>query len=75
MKINNVKVVQVHWFGGVDCIGVVHCYDPTTNENKCYIGVGQGFDENVDIYQIAKWGSKIPEEMAVSLFGEMENYA
>lgn len=61
------KVLDVMWFSGPSCIGVVkvRSYD----EIKFYIGVAPGTDEDYDKQYIADYGSRFPNTAGVVLLG------
>jgi len=71
----NMKILDVHWYNGTNCIGIVLVEDMTLNYTKAYIGVGKGFDEQVDAEDIAKWGSKIPKNLAEVIFGPQPDWS
>lgn len=60
--------MDVRWFSGRNCVGVVRIVDPYDGV-KYYIGVGQGWDEASDAEYIADWGAKFPVEVGDILFG------
>ena len=72
----NLTVINHVWFPGVDMVGIVLTEDNTTKKTKAYIGVGRkGSDEKQDMEHIAKWGAKIPKNLAESTFGKLPDYA
>jgi len=71
----NLKIIDVHWFGGRDTIGIVLVEDMTFHYMKAYMGVGRGFDEQDDAKDIAQWGSKIPKKLAEATFGPLPDWS
>ncbi len=71
-KMNNqTEVIDVKWFSGVDCIGIVLV--DTGYGHKAYIGVGRGDDEQEDIDYIAGNGSRF--HFARLLWPNITNWA
>lgn len=61
------KVLDVKWFTGRDCIGIVKV--DVEYEGICYyIGVVDGQDEEDDKQLIAEWGTRFPVEYGEALF-------
>ena len=63
----SLKVLDVAWFSGRDCIGIIAC-ENEVRERKFYIGVGDGIDKEQDIEKIKNWGSKIDPEYVKHFF-------
>lgn len=61
------EVLDVRWFSGRDCIGVVRVYDQYEGV-KYYIGVAVGLDEETAIEHIAAWGSVFSNHIGDNLF-------
>lgn len=56
------KIVNKTWLTanrGI-VIGIIKCYDEITKETKFYVGVGDGFNEEIDTESIHKHGAKLP---------------
>lgn len=72
----NFTILNHCWYSGVDVVGIVLVEDKTTKKTKAYIGVGRkGNNEQEDIYHIAKWGAKVPRNMAETQFGRLPDFA
>lgn len=62
------KILKSVWFtSGRHCIGIVMGQDKVTKEEKAYIGVGEGENQEVDEEFIATHGAKFPPEIARQL--------
>lgn len=63
------KIINAIWFSALDgkCIGIVYGKDEITGEEKSYIGIGFGVDEEEDKKYIAENGAKFPIEAAKKL--------
>lgn len=59
--------VDVRWFSGRDCIGVVRLN--TGHEIKYYIGVAAGDSAEEDMQLIVDWGTSFPTSVGDVLFG------
>lgn len=68
----NLVINKSYWFypgGGQLPIGVVLVEDMTMHYIKCYMGTGTNVED------IARWGAKVPKQIAETLFGEIDNWA
>ena len=65
------KILDVRWFAGHACVGVVRVEDEYDGV-KYYIGVGEGHVEEADMQHIASWGSTFPNDAGDVLFGVKE---
>jgi len=64
-------LLDEYWFspgGNQSTIGVVLVEDSIMHVVKSYIGTG------TDAAEIAKWGAKVPRDMAESIFGPQPNW-
>lgn len=64
------KVIDVKWFSGVSCVGIVKVYDEY-NGVLYYIGNASSVNEEFDADYIMKWGAKFPIEVGNLLFGDV----
>lgn len=71
----NDNIKEVRWFSGRDTIGVVLIRNESIGYSKAYIGTGRGISESQDVEDIASYGTKIPQSMAESLFGDLPDYS
>lgn len=62
------KILDVCWFNGTSCVGVVRVEDPYDGI-KYYVGSCTGMDEEVDKEHIAAWGARFPNNVGDILFG------
>lgn len=62
------KILDVRWFSGTSCVGVVRVEDPYEGI-KYYISTATGMDEKIDMEHIAAWGATFPNEVGDMLFG------
>ena len=62
------EILDVRWFCGKSCIGVVRTQDEFDGI-KYYIGSCQGQDEHQDMQMIADWGTTFPTDVGEVLFG------
>lgn len=62
------KLVDVRWFSGTSCVGIVKAHGEHTG-TKYYIGNASGVDEIWDAQQIMSWGAKFPDDVGDLLFG------
>lgn len=59
-RIANMNIKNSHWFTGMNfTIGIVTGVDEVTKKPKAYIGLGRGFDPDVDTKLIAQQGSPV----------------
>lgn len=59
-RIANMKIKNSHWFTGMNfTIGIVTGVDEVTGKPKAYIGLGRGYDPDVDTRLIAQQGSPV----------------
>lgn len=65
------NIVDVIWFNGTSCIGLVKVKDPYDGI-KYYIGAASGMDEEVDKEHIAAWGAKFPKNIGDQMFGDID---
>lgn len=65
------KIIDVLWFTGSQCIGIV-CAETDQGERKFYIGRGDGEDEERDKRAVADWGVKIQPDFIRRWFERME---
>ncbi len=61
------KVKEVIWFAGRDCIGIV-ATENDMGEINFFIGKGKGFDKELDSQTIADWGTRVNKEMLDRFF-------
>lgn len=61
------KIVDVVWFSGTSCVGVVKVEDPYDGI-KYYISSASGMNEQVDMEHIAAWGASFPKDIGDLLF-------
>lgn len=66
-RTEDIRVLDVRWFSGRSCIGVVRVNDPYDGI-KYYIGACSGRDEQEDIESIAAWGATFPPDAGEVLF-------
>lgn len=64
----NMKVLDVRWFSGQSCVGIVRC-DVPYEGIKYYIGPAMGGVEEIDKEHIAAWGARFPSDIGDTLFG------
>jgi hypothetical protein len=62
------KILDVRWFSGQSCVGIVRIEDPHDGI-KYYIGPAGGMDEELDKEHISAWGATFPTEVGDILFG------
>lgn len=63
------KIVETIWATTNDsCIGIVLAEDDFTKEHKAYIGIGSGFNEEVDTKHISRVGSPFPLASAERIY-------
>lgn len=62
------KILDVRWFNGRSCVGVVRIEDPYDGI-KYYIGTCAGMEEEIDMEYIAAWGARFPNNVGDILFG------
>ena len=62
------KILDVRWFNGSSCVGVVRVEDPYDGI-KYYVGTGTGMDEDIDMEYISVWGARFPNYVGDVLFG------
>lgn len=68
----NISIIGREWHThNNQCIGVI-AIQSYKNQWKAYIGVGIGIDEEVDAYQIAILGSKLPKIVACAYFPHLD---
>lgn len=61
------KIIGYAWFtGGTGTVGIVLVRN-SIGEDKAYIGVADGADEEADLRKIAAWGAKFPYDYAVGI--------
>lgn len=61
------KVLDVIWFTGTTCVGVVKVQ--TEHDGiKYYINTVTGMDEDIDTEYIAAWGATFPADVGEFLF-------
>ena len=65
------KIKDVLWFTPMNLYGVLIGIVKTT-DNKFYIGISNGENEQKDIEHIKETGVKIPHEMILKFFKECE---
>jgi hypothetical protein len=71
------RINDVLWFtpGGPNtdgkCIGIVLTTDAITNQQKAYIGLGNGKDEKADIELITDWGAQLDPHTAQYIAGHL----
>ena len=61
------KILDVRWFTANGCVGIVKVLD-NSDEERYYIGVAQGSDEQADAAYIASWGASFPKGAGDKLF-------
>jgi hypothetical protein len=61
------KILDVMWFGGTSCVGIVRVEDPYEGI-KYYISSCTGMNEDVDKEHIAAWGATFPKAAGDMLF-------
>lgn len=61
------KILDVIWFSGTSCVGVVKVLDEFEGI-KYYISSATGMDEEVDMEHIAAWGATFPSDVGNFLF-------
>ena len=61
------KILDVCWFSSNNTIGIVATKNEM-GEIKFYVGLGNGFDEEVDCQHIANYGGKIYPQIFNSFF-------
>lgn len=66
----NSDFIDVRWYSAVDTVGVVLIWDKYMGF-KCYIGSGQGIDEQADIDHIRSLGVKVDYGVAEAVFGSL----
>lgn len=74
----SVKILGVRWFSGRSLVGVVQVVPEhlvgtfaETKDPECfqyYIGVADGFSEEVDKQYIADWGTTLPKYVGDVMF-------
>ncbi len=62
------KVLDVRWFSGQSCVGIVRC-DVPYEGIKYYIGPAMGGNEEIDKEHISAWGARFPDNIGDMLFG------
>lgn len=72
------KIIWVRWFSDANhSIGIV-VTENENKDNKAYLGVARGIDEEYDMEYIANWGAKFPLVSAALLMeqpgGSVKNY-
>ena len=63
------KILDVLWFSGSACIGIVKVEDEFDGI-KYYINSCSGMDEEVDKQHIADWGTTFPFDIGEQLFSK-----
>ena len=61
------KILDVRWFSGTSCVGVVKVEDPYDGI-KYYISSATGMDAEIDKEHIAAYGATFPKEVGDFLF-------
>lgn len=61
------KVLDVIWFTGTACVGVVKV-DTECEGIKYYINSVSGMDEDIDTEYVAAWGATFPADVGKFLF-------
>ena len=61
------KVIDVRWFSGTSCVGIVKALDEIKGV-KYYIGNASNINEIWDADQIMKWGAPFPDNVGNVLF-------
>lgn len=61
------KVLDVVWFTGTSCVGVVKVEDEYEGV-KYYINSVTGMNEDIDKEHIAAWGATFPKDVGDLLF-------
>lgn len=61
------KILDVVWFSGTSCVGVVKVEDPYEGI-KYYVGTASGMNEEIDMEHIAAWGARFPNRVGDVLF-------
>ncbi len=56
------KIIDTLWMTGKGTVGLVAC-ENDIGEKKFYIGVGEGFNEELDKQNIADWGAKVDRKI------------
>ena len=62
------EILDVRWFSGTSCVGIVRVNDPYDGI-KYYISSATGMDEKIDMEHIAAWGATFPNHVGDILFG------
>jgi len=62
------KVLDVRWFSGQSCVGIVRCEVPYEGI-KYYVGPAMGGVPEVDIEHISAYGARFPDDAGNLLFG------
>lgn len=65
------KLLDVRWFSGQSCVGIVRC-EVLGEGIKYYIGPAMGGVEEVDSEHIMAWGARFPNDAGDLLFGIKE---
>ena len=65
------KIIDVIWFNGTSCVGIVQVEDQYEGI-KYYIGSAAGHDEETDKELIASWGAKFPKNIGDQMFGVVD---
>ena len=65
-------ILCTEWRTARDTIGILLCKNEM-GQVKCYIGSGDGFDEEVDKNNIADYGAKLQMKEAIAFFPDWEN--
>ena len=63
------KILDVMWFSGTSCVGVVKVEDEYDGV-KYYISSATGMDEDVDMEHIAAWGATFPKDIGDLMFAK-----
>ena len=67
------KVLDVRWFSGTSCVGIVRCEVPYEGI-RYYVGAATGMDEKVDTEHIAAWGARFPNNVGDILFNQGDDW-
>lgn len=65
------KLVDVRWFSGTTCVGIVKV-DDEIKGTLYYIGSASNVNEIFDAEHIMRWGAKFPDNVGDLLFGATE---
>lgn len=66
---NEMEILDVRWFTGTSCVGIVRVMMPYGEGIRYFINSATGMDEGVDTEHIAAWGASFPNDIGDILFG------